>query len=682
MEHESFEDVEVADLMNEAFVNIKLDREERPDIDQIYMTVTQMINGHGGWPMTIVMTPEKKPFFAGTYFPKHSVQGRMGMLELVPRLSDAWKTEPEKVRSSSEHITEALIKGSKTDMQSEVDYSKVAQATYTQLVARYDRNNGGFSTNPKFPTPHNLLFLMRYAYRTGEDFANKMVRQTLLEMRKGGIFDHVGYGYHRYSTDENWLLPHFEKMLYDQALLIMACTEAYQSSGVRDQSSEIKDENSGFESQVSGAGEGLTMERKVFKKTAEQTIEYVLRDMTSPEGGFYSAEDADSEGVEGKFYVWNYNELVEVLGKDDAEWAAHIFRVEAGGNFHDEATGQRSGDNILHLDSLEIDEPHRFEVVRQKLFARRVNRIRPLLDDKILTDWNGLMISALARAGRAFGNKKYIDAAQKAANFIKQNLTAKGQALRADLPPHTATRKPSPDHGTRKTEHDLLLHRFREGEAAFSANLEDYAFLTMGLIDLYQATFEPSTLAWARELTDQMIEEFHDKDNGAFYLTSIAIEDLIVRPKESYDGAIPSGNSVAMLNLIRLSRLTGETQYEDLAREIVSTFGQAIENAPSGQTFMMSAVEYLLDGGFEITLAASEKKDLSGIEQLLSETYLPNSVVLGRLDASIEELSALSAFVESQTTKNGKPTAYVCRDHVCENPSSDLAEINASLRKP
>ena len=627
MEHESFEDHEVAALMNDHFVNIKLDREERPDIDQIYMTVTQMITGHGGWPMTIVMTPEKKPFFAGTYFPKNSVPGRMGMMDLVPRIAEAWENEPDKIRDSSNHITDALQKGVESDMSNtDLDYAKIAQGAYTQLVARYDRVNGGFAKRPKFPTPHNMLFLMRYAFRTGEEFANTMVQKTLEEMRKGGIFDQIGYGFHRYSTDENWLLPHFEKMLYDQAMLLMAYTEAYQVSG-----------------------------NIFFKNTAEEIISYVFRDMTSPEGAFFSAEDADSEGEEGKFYVWSYNELVDVLGKDDALWVSQRFNVEAGGNFLEEASGHRTGDNIFHLKSLELEDGGRYEVVRQKLMARRSSRVRPLLDDKVLTDWNGLMVSALAKAGRAFGNPSYIAAAEKSVVFVREKLLDE----RADL---------------------KLLHRYREGEAAFDATLEDFAFLTMGLIDLYHATFNIDYFDLAKSLTDRMIKDFEDEENGGFFLTAEAVKDLIVRPKESYDGALPSGNSVAATNLIRLARMTGEQSYEEKARKIIANFGEVISKSPSSQTFMMTALEYLIHGGQEITLAGKSAKDLKSMQEVVGRTYLPHAVLLGITEEVAERLGQLSAFTATQTSEGEKTTAYVCKNHVCNQPVNTIEDLVVELQ--
>ena len=627
MEHESFEDDEVATLMNDHFVNIKLDREERPDIDQIYMTVTQMITGHGGWPMTIVMTPEKKPFFAGTYFPKNSVPGRMGMLDLVPRIADAWTNEPEKIRESSNHITEALQKGVESDMSNvELDYTEITQAAYTQLVARYDRVNGGFAKRPKFPTPHNMLFLMRYAFRTGEEFANTMVQKTLEEMRKGGIFDQIGYGFHRYSTDENWLLPHFEKMLYDQAMLLMAYTEAYLVSG-----------------------------NVFFKETAEEIIDYVFRDMTSKEGAFFSAEDADSEGVEGKFYVWSYSELVDVLGKEDAMWISQRFQVEAGGNFLEEASGHRTGDNIFHLKSLELEDEGRYEVIRQKLMARRSTRIRPLRDDKILTDWNGLMISALSKAGRAFDNVSYIAAAEKSASFVRNHLYSEDGTI-------------------------SLMHRYREGEAAFDATLEDVTFLTMGLLDLYQATLDVDYFDWAKSLTDHMIRNFEDAERGGFFLSSESVKDLIVRPKESYDGALPSGNSVAAVNLIRLSRMTGDLSYEEKARKIIANFGEVISKSPSSQTYMMTALEYLIHGGHEITLTGRSAQDLETMQEIIGSTFLPHSILLGKTEEVAERLGQLAAFTTSQTSKDGETTAYVCKNHICNQPVSTGEELLAELQ--
>ena len=414
MEHESFEDNEVAALMNENFISIKVDREERPDIDNIYMTVCQLLSkGSCGWPLNIIMTPEKKPFYAATYIPKQSRYGRLGMMELVPRIGEVWKNNREEILKSADSATQSLaVATDPTRIQASEELDNTTlKKTFQQLESRYDPAHGGFGNRPKFPTPHNLLFLLRYGQRTGNQKAIDMVSKTLESMSNGGIFDHIGFGFHRYSTDREWLVPHFEKMLYDQALLALAYTEAYQLT-----------KNQGF------------------KQTAEQIFTYVLRDMTSPKGGFYSAEDADSEGEEGKFYLWTEQEIIEILGRDEGEIIINIYNTNANGNFTDEVSGEKPRTNILHLNKnpdqaamalgISRDElDRRIGQSRQKLFDIREKRIHPFKDDKIITDWNGLMIAALAKAGRVFNNKNYTDAAEKAAIFINTELTIDGRLL-------------------------------------------------------------------------------------------------------------------------------------------------------------------------------------------------------------------------------------------------------------
>jgi uncharacterized protein YyaL (SSP411 family) len=389
MAHESFEDSYVGKLMNETFVSIKVDREERPDIDKIYMAVCQLMTGSGGWPLTIVMTPDKKPFFAGTYFPKESRFGRIGIIDLIKRIDNLWKTERKQLLDSSEKIIFAL-QDVNTESPGNSLTKSVLNKTYSQLSARFDKKNGGFGTSPKFPTPHNLLFLLRYWKRTGDENALAMVEKTLKQMRMGGIYDHIGFGFHRYSTDSDWLVPHFEKMLYDQSLLTLAYLETYQATN-----------------------------KKEYANTAEEIMTYVLRDMTSPEGAFYSAEDADSEGEEGKFYVWSKKEIEEILGAEKAESFSKLYNVSVDGNFLDEATRTKTGKNILHLN---LGSPNAInfdlESSRKQIFETREKRIRPHKDDKILTDWNGLMIAAFAKAGYILKEPKYIESSKKAVNFV------------------------------------------------------------------------------------------------------------------------------------------------------------------------------------------------------------------------------------------------------------------------
>ncbi len=510
MEHESFEDEKVAELMNDTFVSIKVDREERPDIDGIYMTVCQMLTGGGGWPLTIIMTPDKKPFFAGTYFPKSNRFGRAGLLEIIPQIKDYWLNKKDEILRSTDQISLALTKTGDKKNPGELN-EKTFDRAFNDFKNRYDSKFGGFGSAPKFPSPHNLLFLLRYWKRTGNSGAIEMVKKTLTEMRRGGIYDHLGYGFHRYSTDQQWLVPHFEKMLYDQALLIIAYIEAYQVT---------KDE--------------------IFKNTAKEIIEYVIRDMTSPEGGFYSAEDADSEKEEGKFYLWDESELRDIL-KDEADLFIKVFNCEKGGNWVDHTIGGAPGTNILHLDKslkelskdtgIKVEElKNKIKSAREKLFKTREKRVHPYKDDKILTDWNGLMISALSKAAQTFDEVKYSKAAEKAVKFIEDNLTLKN---------------------------GRLLHRFREGEAGLPAHVDDYSFLIAGLLDLYETDFDVNYLKIAVSLQQTQIDHYWDNENGGFFFTSDDGEKLLFRQKEIYDGAIPSGNSVALINLLKLGRITG-----------------------------------------------------------------------------------------------------------------------------
>jgi uncharacterized protein YyaL (SSP411 family) len=626
MEHESFDDRQVAKLMNDAFVNIKVDREERPDIDDVYMTVAQMMAGRGGWPLTIIMTPDKVPFFAATYIPKQSRWGQVGMLTLIPAIRERWEHQRADLLNIAEQVTGALRQVSQDTAGEELTRATLERA-FQQLSLRFDEQNGGFGNAPKFPTPHNLLFLLRYWKRTADDRALQMVEQTLLSMRRGGVFDHVGLGFHRYSTDAHWLLPHFEKMLYDQAMLAMAYTEAYQATG-----------------------------KNAYRQAAEEIFAYVLRDMTAPEGGFYSAEDADSDGVEGKFYVWTQPELRRVLGEEDARFAARVFGVEAGGNYVDEATREETGKNILHLKEpisqlaldmgvTEREIEQRIEAARGKLFAYREQRVHPLKDDKVLTDWNGLMIAALAKGARAFDAPRYADAAAAAATFILERMV---------------------------TDDGRLLHRYRDGEAALPAYAADYAFLTWGLLELYEASFEVRFLEQSLALNADMIAHFWDEARGGFYSTADDSEELLVRQKEIYDGAIPSANSVAMLNLLRLGRMTAAPDLEEKAAMIGRAFSRNVASSPAAYTQLMVAVDFALGPSYEVVVAGEPgAADVSAMLGALRARFVPNKVVLFRPDGESPAISRLADFTRYQASVDGKATAYVCRSYNCEFPTTD-----------
>ncbi len=629
MEKESYEDEEVAELMNDVFVSIKIDREERPDIDGVYMNVCQAMTGSGGWPLNIILTPDKKPFFAGTYIPKESSYGRKGMLELIPDISDIWKKNRGEAESLAAQVISSLSEEQEGGEELKEDVLHVA---YEQLLEVFDEQHGGFGGAPKFPTPHNLTFLLRYWKRTGDKMALRMVERILTAMSMGGIYDHAGFGFHRYSTDTRWLVPHFEKMLYDQALLAMAYTEAYQATGNQE-----------------------------FKRIACEVFTYVLRDMTSPEGGFYSGEDADSEGVEGKFYVWTEEEIDLALG-EDGELMKKVFGINKNGNFMEEE--KSSGKNILHLSKtlpelaadlkLQADEiRRRVGDAKQKLFAVREKRVHPGKDDKILTDWNGLMIAAFAKGAQAFDEPAYADAACRAADFILSRMRGKD---------------------------GRFFHRYREGEPAVMAFLDDHAFLACGLIELYEATFEVSYLRAALEITDKMIEHFWDKENYGLYFTADDAEKLIFRKKEIYDGAVPSGNSVAMLNMLRLGRMTANAGLEEKAAQIGRAFSSSIWQAPRAYTQMIAAIDFAVGPTSEVVIAGDAgAEDTKAMLAAMRKEFIPGNVVMFRNDVDSEIIS-LAEYTRNLTSIEGKATAYVCRNYSCNLPVTDAGKMLELLK--
>ena len=631
MAHESFEDPAVAQLINAVFVSIKVDREERPDLDNIYMQVCQMLTGSGGWPLTIIMTPDKKPFFAATYIPKETRYGRIGMLDLIPRIKEIWETKQNEVVQSAQQITAALKKTAVDTGEEDLD-SKTLHRAFEELSQRFDEHYGGFSRAPKFPTAHNLLFLLRYWHRTGNERALAMVKKTLEEMRRGGMYDQVGFGFHRYATDQEWLVPHFEKMLYDQALIAMAYTEAFQATR--------EDE---------------------YARTAHEICAYVLRDMTAPGGGFYSGEDADSEGHEGRFYIWTEDEIRKALAPEEAAVAIKTFNIKRSGNFLDEATQQQTGANILHLSASPAqianalkgsgkDVKALLETIRRKLFAVREKQIHPHKDDKILTDWNGLMIAALARASQILDTPAYAEAAQKASAFILKTL---------------------------RTKDGRLLHRFRDGEAAIPAMADDYAFLVWGLIELYEATFEPGYLTTALELNKAMIDHFWDEPAGGFYFTADDAESLILRKKEIYDGAVPSANSVAMLNLLRLGRIIAQPDLEQKALKIARAFSNSVKQAPSAYTQLMAAVDFGAGPAYEVVIAGTPQgNDTKEMITALRKAFVPNKIVLLRpADKKSPDITAIAPYTKNQISLNGKATAYVCRNYACSLPTTNINKM-------
>jgi len=631
MEKESFEDDETARYLNDTFVCIKVDREERPDIDAVYMAVCQMLTGSGGWPLTIFMTPKKEAFFAATYLPKQSQYGRAGLIDLCQQVKKVWRHEQEKIEKSVQAIQTNLA-GAFAFSPAEVPGASLIKQTYRQITNRFDSRYGGFGPPPKFPTPHRLLFLLRYHHKTRDPAAWNMVEQTLAQMRMGGIWDHVGYGFHRYSTDERWLLPHFEKMLYDQALLAIAYLEAYQIS-----------------------------RRPQLAQTAEEIFSYVLRDMTSPAGGFYSAEDADSEGEEGKFYVWTTEAFRRIAGPDAARRWEPIFRLAPEGNFAEEATGRKTGGNILHLtapftawaDKLGIPTE---ELVREwkdlseKLFRSREKRIHPLKDDKILTDWNGLMIAALAQGSRILSNPGYERAASRAAQFILQHMQDK---------------------------RGRLYHRFREGHVTLDAQASDYAFLIFGLLNLYQSTCDVTYAEEAARLQETMVEDFWDETHGGFFSTPLERTDLPVRPKELYDSAIPSANSVSLFNLTTLFKLTGDPLWNDRAHAAIKAFSGTVASQPEAFAFFLCALDRTLSPGQEVVVAGErERPKTKKFLDILNRDFAPNRIVVFKSEQNAERISRFAPYTEPLQVPEDTVTAHVCSNGAC-SLSIDSAEALA-----
>jgi uncharacterized protein YyaL (SSP411 family) len=625
MEHESFENPSVAAFLAEHFISIKVDREERPDIDDIYMTVCQAMTGSGGWPLTVFLTPEKKPFYAGTYFPPDDRFGRPGFTRVLTALRDAWIDDRQKIMNIGDELQTQLA----TALRAAED--ELPEDIFDRAVdgfrSNYDSQYGGFGAAPKFPMGHTLRFLLRRAADTGDDALRAMVENTLLRMYRGGLWDHLGGGFCRYSTDSKWLVPHFEKMLYDNALLLDAYVDAY-----------------------------LLTRRSIYRTIVEELIAYVRRDMTDERGMFFSAENADSEGEEGKFYVFTRAEFDEIVG-ENADALAEYFGVEAAGNFE-------NGSNILHV-AVEADEwcrkhglstaegEARIAAAKDALFTARASRIHPSLDDKILTSWNGLMISALARAGAAFDDHAVTAMARNAATALTARM------LRAD--------------GT-------LLRRLRGENAGIDGFLEDYAFFAQGLLDLYEATFETQWLETALTLADTMLAQFSDSESGGLFFTSADAEQLLVRSMDAQDGAIPSGNSVAACTLLRLGRMTGRSDLAQRGEDIIHAFGAQIARVPTGSTVMLLAWDFARNPGREIVIAAESAADASELVREIRRRFLRRSVVLLHTPENSKTLVSLSPFTANNTAVGGKPTAWVCRNYACEMPVHTPGEVAALLR--
>ncbi|GAB6931969.1 thioredoxin domain-containing protein [Calditerricola satsumensis] len=628
MERESFDDEEVAAILNRDFVAIKVDREERPDIDQIYMMVCQAMTGHGGWPLTIIMTPDKKPFFAGTYFPKRGRYGRPGLLDILERIAEVWKHDRTRIDRVSQNVLDA-VQPHFQNRPGELDAAVLDEA-YRQFAERFDAQYGGFGPPPKFPTPHNLIFLLRYGRLTGNAHATAMATKTLDAMHRGGIYDHIGFGFARYSTDREWLVPHFEKMLYDNALLAYAYLEAYEATG-----------------------------EAWYARVAREIFAYVEREMTDPGGGFYSAQDADSEGVEGKFYVWTPEEVKAVLGAEEGALFCDVYDITPGGNFEG-----KSIPNLIHT-SLESaarrygmtteEMEKRLEAMRQRLFAARAQRVPPHKDDKILTAWCALMIAALAKGAKVLDEPALADRAKQAASFLFAKL---------------------------RRRDGRLLARYRDGEAAHLAYLDDYAFLVWALLELYEATFEVRFLRDALELARQMFDLFWDDQDGGLFFTGRDAEALIARPKEVYDGATPSGNSVAAYTLVRLAQLTGDEALRRQADAQLQAFAGDVRAHPSAHAFFLLALLADVAPSVQVVVVGrTGAPDTEAMWRAARKVYAPQAVILlvPEGEEARAEVEALAPFVAGMRMVDGKATAYLCRHFACQAPTTDPEEVAREL---
>ncbi|MBC7526352.1 MAG: thioredoxin domain-containing protein [Chthonomonadaceae bacterium] len=629
MERESFENDDIAAILNRDFISIKVDREERPDVDSLYMNAVLMQNGQGGWPMSVWMTPEGKPFFTGTYFPPTDRYGTVAFPKVLIAIAEAWKTNRAELLQQSDEIAAQLKAGndpSALGMTGMLTESPLDVA-YKRFVSLFDATNGGFGSAPKFPQPANLDFLLRYHARTERPEALAMVEKTLQKMSLGGMYDQLGGGFHRYSTDATWLAPHFEKMLYDNAQLAVTLSHAWQVTG-----------------------------NNLYRGFAEETLEYVLREMTSPEGGFYSAQDADSEGVEGKFFVWSRAEIIEALGERDGEMFCAFYDVTEHGNWEET--------NILHVVrdvpqvarqfGVSVEEAGRaIDAGSKTLLALRENRIKPATDDKILTSWNGLMISAFAECGLIFDRPDFIAAADKCADFLLYHHI---------------------------NENRDLLRTSRAGSAAHTRGfLEDYAFLAHGILRVYEATGDGKWLSAATECCENMIRLFGEGEDGAFYLTSKDATDLIHRPKDLDDNAIPSGNTVALEVLLELSHLTGKDEYQVRVEKTLRRLVPMMEKYPMGFSRLLGVLDAALTSPKEIVFTGDASSPLMAeLRRKVYARFLPNAVLVRGDNPDTQ--TVFSPLLEGRTDASGTPKVYVCENNVCAAPVSDPESLERLLR--
>ena len=624
MEHESFENEAIAALMNENFVNIKVDREERPDLDQIYMNAVQMMTGQGGWPMTMFLTPDGVPFYGGTYFPPSDRYNMPGFPRILASVAEAFRSQPDQVASTATAMLGELRRVGLAEQSREVLREEILDNAFRRISANYDRTNGGFGGAPKFPPAMNLEFFLHRHNRKGSPEALEMVEHTTRRMAEGGMYDQLGGGFHRYSVDAKWLVPHFEKMLYDNALLSRMYLHLYQVT---------KD--------------------PAARRIAEETLDYVAREMTDAGGGFYSSQDADSEGEEGKFFVWSRQEILDVMGERHGNLFCDFFDVTESGNFE--------GQNILHINASITDTAARNKVsaedlqaiidsCRQKLFARREQRVKPGRDQKVLTAWNGLMLAGFAEASAILERSDYREVAEANARFLLSHLRSDG----------------------------LLLRTYKDGEAKLNAYLEDYACLIDGLISLYEATGELTWIESAVALADKMIEQFWDDSEGGFFFTGKSHEKLIVRSKEFMDNATPSGNSIAALSLLKLNLLTANDDYRRRATAVLRLMADQIRRYPSAFGFALSALDFYLDSPLEVVIVGSSNPRMDELVRTVWKTYLPNRVIATCRKDHGQAATRVPLFIGRDTLAT-EPTAFVCRANTCQQPAHTSTELISQL---
>lgn len=611
MERESFEDEEIAKILNENYIAVKVDREERPDIDAVYMAVCQKITGHGGWPLTIIMTAEQKPFFAGTYFPKKTKARFRGLEEILLEIAEDWKEQREKIVSLSERVTSLMHQECRERVcGGEADKSILADALKI-FANNFDQVYGGFGTAPKFPTPHNILFLMRYAWFEGDEACADMAWRTLEQMYRGGIYDHIGGGFSRYSTDDKWLVPHFEKMLYDNALLAYTYLEAYQMT-----------------------------KRSLFREVAQRTLDYVLRELTDG-AGFCCGQDADSEGVEGKYYTFTEAEMKEVLGEEDGKEFAAWFGIRGTGKLGDAIP------NLIENTEFETFNP-RIAGMCSKLLDYRKGRMKLHRDDKILTSWNGLMIAALAKAYIVLGDAYYLSAAERAQTFLEEKLTEPDGRLRV---------------------------RFRGGHVTGRGTLEDYAFTGFGLLELYRATFDVSYLERLLQISRFMVNLFGDEEGGGLYFYASDAEKLLTRPKEVYDGALPSGNSMAAYIFIQLEHLTGETVWAEQSSQQLKFLAGRIRDYPAGYSFSLLSMLEELYAYRDLVCTAQSMEEIEPLKEKLRESWCGNLAALVKTNGNKERIVTIAPFTTDYLIKEDGALYYLCQDGACMPPTDDLEKL-------